>query len=767
MIAHGKPVFTVFIIVVFLAAVVSATEWEPVLPCDPNVTLNDICILSDGIHGWAAGSTSAGGETFSAVFRTIDGSSWTYVPFADSTGTSLSSVCFVTEDAGWILGSSGRIYKTIDGGDTWIVQSVPTARAMNEVFFIDELEGWIAGGENDGNTFAVLKTTDGGGTWQDLSFGSECYRNDALFFADEMNGWIGGLDRSLEPHIHRTTDGGSTWSRQTVPPGVGNAGGVNAIDFPVDDQIGWASTSSIYDVPYGGILHTTDGGANWVIQDYTGMTYNYDLDAQDAERVAIVSKSWFSDGVQVVVTDDGGDSWISHPTYLNVYTYGITYIDSDIWIAGMGSGILKSTDAGESWEWGFNAPTWNSMGWRDSVDGYLVAGSSWGEDQYCVRTTDGGSTWFYDPQTPGGKQVQFVDPDHGWVLKEGDISGVFRTTDGGSNWTYSSIGSGSWIGGFTFATPDSGWAFGSGGTIRFTSDGGTSWSSQTSNTTAYVSTVYFIDSREGWAAGGYGGGSGFIRHTTNGGDTWNSQTPAYGHHFLASCFVDTSLGLLGALNGPVHRTTDGGDTWQIVQTLPHYYISDIYMEDLQNGWITAYNYWGNNPGEDGRGFIYRTTDGGLSWNQQWSSPRIKTFIQDLASQSCTLSWACGNHNHALRFSRPPDVTIALNCLTPTVHRGDRLRYEVTVTNETSQTQIFKGWARLRLPGGRWYNQYAIPPVTIRLAPYQSATRTIAQTVLEKAPYGRYSYWGFTGSDTAHVWDQDMFEFDVIPSAQHR
>ncbi len=655
MVSSDKCAVSILIVVLLLMTVslhAQTGNWTPVPPTDPTVGINDMSVLSNGLNGWAVGTTSAGGESFTAVFKTTDGSNWTYQPFPDSTTAGLQGVSFVSPTHGWIVGNGGAIYKTTNGGTNWVRQTSPTSRGLVRVDFIDTLRGWATGGWNDATAYLVLRTTNGGATWQDLSFGTDCYSGECIHFVDAQNGWIGGLDRALAAHIHRTTDGGLTWTRQTVPAGVGNAGGINEIDFPVSSSIGWAASSSLYDPPYGEILYTTDGGTTWVVQLTTNLTYNDDLDAQDNQRVTVASTSLFpTRDAKIFVTSNGGQTWSSYTPPIINYIYAIQYAGNNIWFAPMASQIFKSTNNGTTWGWSFNAPSYNSIAWRDSLNGYAVSGSDAGTDGYTVRTTNGGSTWFNDPATPGGKQIIWSNASRGWVLREGNSPVIYRTTNGGVNWASNPIGAGAWVGRIFFATPDSGWAVGGSGTVRVTADGGVTWSGQSIGTSNYVETVFFVNSQEGWVAGGYGSGNAFIFHTTNGGANWNTQSPAVSNHILTSYFPNRNLGLMTTLSGVVEKTTDAGATWTAVQNTGHYYPSDIVMKDAQQGWFTAYNYWGSSPGEDGRGFIYVTTDGGDSWVQEYRSPRIRTFLNGLGRQSSSQYWSCGAHSHILKYQR--------------------------------------------------------------------------------------------------------------------
>ncbi|MDH5187023.1 MAG: YCF48-related protein, partial [candidate division WOR-3 bacterium] len=645
-----NKIFNLFLItlsVLLIPVMGIGQTWEQV-QMSPSVLSMDMCFLDDGLHGWVVGSSGAGGLTISCILHTTDGGAhWQSGSCPDSNSVSLNGICFVLPDIGWVVGNNGLIFATTDGGSTWFQQMSGTNRKLSRVHFIDSQRGWITGGWNDGSSYLVLKTTDGGNTWQNLSFGSDCYSCEDIWFADSLNGWICGQNSSINPFIYRTTDGGNSWENQNpnLSPG---AGPVSSICFP-NSKIGWASTSSLYRTPAGAILHTTNGGDSWYIQGYTNLHYNYCLDAQDTLRVAIASVQILSpQQMKVFVTTNKGENWNSYSPPIVSYTYGIQYVENNIWIGSDYTRILCSTNNGTTWNWQFHSPLWRSIAWSDSLNGWVVSGSHIGTDGYCYRTTDRGQTWAYDPGSPGGSQVYFLDANTGWMLFEGNNAKLWRTTNAGANWNLFSLGSGSWIDGIFFISRDSGWANGGNGTIRFTSDGGQTWTGQSSGTSNYLQFVYFVNPIEGWAGGGYGSGSGTILHTINSGQNWLPQTPAQPDHFLCASFIDRLHGWLGTVSGRVHRTTNGGEYWQVIGSVSHDFIEDILMQDEQNGWLVARNQSGGGPGEDGKGFIYKTSDAGASWDLEWAGPLPKSSISELTVQPGERLWACGAHNTILR-----------------------------------------------------------------------------------------------------------------------
>jgi photosystem II stability/assembly factor-like uncharacterized protein len=333
------------------------------------------------------------------------------------------------------------------------------------------------------------------------------------------------------------------------------------------------------------------------------------------------------------------------------YTTGIQYVGADIWFCSHYGQILRSRDEGETWDWDYRAPYWKSLSWSDPDNGWVVTGTQIGTDGYVLRTTDAGLNWTIDRDAPGGAQVIFVDSKRGWMLWEGSGASVWRTTDSGQSWDRHFIG-GSWIDGICFVSPQQGWAHGSNGTMRTTSDGGVSWAPQTLGTGYYCDAAFFLNENDGWAGGGYGGANGFIRHTSDGGTTWVPQSPATDDHLVSFFFLDDQNGWALGYGGRVQRTTNGGEIWQFAGAVGHFYAYEILMTDEMNGWISVGNPFQQDPGYNGRGYIYRTTDGGTTWDEEWSSPWIMGHIYDLSMQMPTRAWACG-HNNALLVRYDP------------------------------------------------------------------------------------------------------------------
>lgn len=176
-------------------------------------------------------------------------------------------------------GDLSRIYKTTDGGATWVSQFVNTdPRAfLDALAFFDEQHGLALGDPVDGR-FQILRTDDGGVSWQHVAATNvpEARPGESAFAASgtclvtdrQQTAWFvsGG---TATPRVYRSTDRGQHWTAAAVPFELRLASGglfSVAADGPVVQVVG-----GDYRAESGGglyALRSTDGGrafrASWI-----------------------------------------------------------------------------------------------------------------------------------------------------------------------------------------------------------------------------------------------------------------------------------------------------------------------------------------------------------------------------------------------------------------------------------------------------------------------------------------------------------------------
>ena len=129
-------------------------------------------------------------------------------------GNILYSVKFISSTIGWAVGHFGTIIKTMDGGESWQIQLSSANTSLKSIAIIDS-NNVIVGGSG-----GILRTTNGGITWVDQAIGISLM---GVTFNDANNGIAVGDSGK----ILRTTNRGTTWISQTS----GNTNGLNAVSF--------------------------------------------------------------------------------------------------------------------------------------------------------------------------------------------------------------------------------------------------------------------------------------------------------------------------------------------------------------------------------------------------------------------------------------------------------------------------------------------------------------------------------------------------------
>jgi photosystem II stability/assembly factor-like uncharacterized protein len=154
------------------------------------LALDSTHVLIGGVDGIAR--SRDGGATFTAVLSgsvnelrraggalvaaftnrlymgTADGAGWRRLalPHGFLTSERISRIDFPSSTVGYLLGSSGRLFTTGDGGRRWRELLTLGRSSIGAIAFTSTNAGWVAEGP-DGTSGAVLRTDDGGRTWRE------------------------------------------------------------------------------------------------------------------------------------------------------------------------------------------------------------------------------------------------------------------------------------------------------------------------------------------------------------------------------------------------------------------------------------------------------------------------------------------------------------------------------------------------------------------------------------------------------------------------
>ncbi len=499
---------------------------------------------------------------------TIAQDTWTQVGY----GGLISSITMATSTTGYALGSDNKLFKTTDGGNTWLQLTNTNLQAFTSLYFFDANNGWACGGD------FVQQTTDGGVTWVTKILSSGSFFG-SIYFVSPTQGWVAGYHGK----ILKTTDGGMNWSDISVS----NINTFHKIYFR-NANLGWALTPAEF-------YKTTDGGNTWTNVYSPSNNTIYDFEFTD-DNTGFISGS----GGFLLKSIDGGGTWTPINSGVPNELEDISFIDGNTgWICGRGGQIIKTTNSGDSWT-PQNSTTASDFYSMVTIDANIVLTSGRGGKIY--KTGDGGNSWAPANTAFSSSQfnltsVFFLNQNLGWMSA---LSGeIVKTSDGGHTWTSQNPnGSINTLTSVYFINSNEGWAAGAAGTVFHTIDGGSNWNLLNTGTSQFFDDIYFFDSNNGWAYS-----STFMLHTTNGGSSWTSSTPPV--NFLRMTFQDANNGKAIGSDGLLYTTTNGGSSWTGTGTpISGGFLNYAYFSDANTGYAVSVSLT--------RG--YKTTNGGLSWS---------------------------------------------------------------------------------------------------------------------------------------------------------
>jgi photosystem II stability/assembly factor-like uncharacterized protein len=158
----------------------------------------------DERHGWIVGEAQQEGIVRGIIIATQDGGEhWRLQFLSEKRIAALSAVRFSDKEHGWAIGSSSILY-TDDGGQHWREKRYEPGEYFEGIDFLNPAEGWIVGSSG-----LVLHTTNGGEEWNKYQLPLKQQRLWIMDvkFVNPKRGWIAG-DNGL---ILATKDGGKTW----------------------------------------------------------------------------------------------------------------------------------------------------------------------------------------------------------------------------------------------------------------------------------------------------------------------------------------------------------------------------------------------------------------------------------------------------------------------------------------------------------------------------------------------------------------------------
>ncbi len=699
----------------------------------------------------------------------------------------------------WKSNNSGRTWTPVfDAQPIASIGAVAVAPSNPNVVYVGTGEADMRSQISHGN--GMYKSTDGGATWTHL--GLEGTRQIGRVLVDPKNAntvFVAALGHAYganpERGVYRTRDGGATWQKVLF-----KSDDVGAIDLqldPVNSQIVYASLWntrrppwSIYPPSYGpggGIYKSTDGGNTW-------QPAMQGVPIEGIGRIGLAVAPTMRTRIYAIVdakagglyrSDDAGATWQLISNDARIWGRGWYFCkvtadpkNADVVYVGNTS-LYRSTDAGKTWTPIKGAPGGDDYHqlwiYPDDPKRMILA-----SDQGAIVTEDGAQTWssWYNQATA---QLYHVAADYRfpyWVTGAQQDSGAVGVptrsnhaeismhdwspvcAGGESDYTapdplHPEILYGGRVtrcnlttGEITNVSPERNMP--GGAAARHT------WTVPLVFSQADPRALYFSNQ--------------FLFKTTNGGESWTTISPDLTREdpgvppnldaaTAADAPQDKRRGVIytiapsplraqtiwvGTDDGLIHRTDDDGKTWQNVTPPDLTAWSKVVMLDASHFEVNeAYAAIDRHRLEDYEPHLYRTRDGGKTWQQITVGLPAGVYMQTVKEDpqrrgllfagtelSVFVSFDDGDHWQSLQLNMPHasarDLAIHGDDLIVATHgRGFWVLDDITPLRQLS-AEVLSAEAFLFRPA----DAYNSPP------PSENGTpKPRDEPLAENAPYG--------------------------------
>jgi len=319
--------------------------------------------------------------------------------------------------------TGGGVYKTTDGGNTWLnvsdgyfktgsVGALAVAPSDANVVYAGMGETCIRGNMSAGD--GVYKSINGGDTWKHIGLGDTHFIGEMVVHPKNPDVvWVAALghafgsDGNERRGVFKTTDGGQTWSK-VLYKGP-KAGAVDIEIDPTNPRVLYASLWEAYRTPWkmvsggpgSGLYKSTDGGETW-----TNISTRPGMPKGVLGKIGVAVSPVNPDRVWAMVENENG-------------------------------GVFRSDDKGQTWTRTNKERNLRQRAWYYT---HIVAGTEDEDAVYVLnvnfhKSTDGGQS-FKSIGTPHGDHHDlWIDPTNAKRMVVADDGGGQVTYNGGRDWS--------------------------------------------------------------------------------------------------------------------------------------------------------------------------------------------------------------------------------------------------------------------------------------------------------------------------------------------
>ena len=297
------------------------------------------------------------------MYSSNSGTNWT--TYGIGVTGDFNDISMINENTGYVTGQNSQVYKTTDGGVSWVMKTKPhpTNYTLYNCDFIDENTGWVFVNFATVSGGNVFKTTDGANTWTQYTTGAS---SENIYSAEMLNANTGytTMNQSNRP-VYKTTNGGVNWSPLTT----GLTGSIRSVTCPDDTTVYICQTSGTNRV-----AKSTNSGATWTLISMPATGDFTSIDFKDANTGYACGNST----TVVCRTTNGGVNWTFQNTH--TITQGKVFVTQGdtAWVLGGNAAVMRYTGNNSQLKLnltvlmeGMYSPGTNDLSLSDDVKAYL------------------------------------------------------------------------------------------------------------------------------------------------------------------------------------------------------------------------------------------------------------------------------------------------------------------------------------------------------------------------------------------------------------
>ncbi len=589
------------------------------------------------------------GACAGGVWKTTDGGAyWRNVSDGFFGSSSIGALAVADSDPSVIYAGTGEacirsnvshgdgVYRSTDAGKSWRRVGLEDTRHVARIR-IHPQDPDLVYAAALGHAFGpnsqrgVFRSRDGGGSWERVLFKSERAgaidlsmdpRNPRVLYAAIWHAlrtpWS-LVSAGPESGLWRSTDGGDTWTDLTDRPGMpdGIKGRIGVAASPARSGRVWA----IVEAEDGALLRSDDGGDNWERVNDSSIVrqrpfYHHHVFAHPTDP-----DTMWTLPIQAWRSDDGGRAFTMMTTpHSDNHDLWIDPRDPDRMIEGNDGGACVSFDGGDTWSSIYNQPT--AQFYHAATDNrhpYRVYGTQ--QDNSAISTPSRS----IEGAIPLQRSYAVGPSESGYIAVRPDnpdivYSGAVGSAPGGGGalvrynhateesriitvWPEMSYGLGArdmryrfqWTFPIVISPHDPDVLYAAANRLFRSTDEGTSWEALSPDLT-----------RDDPSKGEPGGGP--ISRDVSGAEVYCAIFA------FAESPLEPGVLWAGSDDGLAHISRDGGETWRDVTPpgLPQWATVSMIEpshHDPHTAYLAAWNY----KLDDYSPYLYRTRDGGDSW----------------------------------------------------------------------------------------------------------------------------------------------------------